>query len=171
MERTSSGYKDDAGVVGTEGGRSPTGVPTTPAAAIERGEASTAIPEPEVAEKPVRRRFPAEYKLRILQEADTCTEHGQLGALLRREGLYSSHLRTWRKQRDEGMLSGLTPKKRGRKAKRKDPLSDEVKRLRRENERLSAKLKQAETIIDVQKKLCEALGLPTATGETGENEE
>ena len=110
------------------------------------------ISSPEVAEKPVRRRFSAEYKLRILAEADACTEPGQSGELLRREGLYSTHLSTWRRQRDEGVLAGLTPKRRGRKAKPKNPLADEVARLQRENERLKTKLHQAELIIDVQKK-------------------
>ena len=115
------------------------------------GEERTA-PSPEVFEKPVRRRFTVEYKAKILAEADVCTEAGQLGELLRREGLYSSHLTTWRRQRDEGVLAGLTPKRRGRKAKPKNPLADEVARLQRENKRLQEQLRQAELIIDVQKK-------------------
>ena len=101
----------------------------------------------------------AKYKLRILEEADSCTEAGQVGALLRREGLYSSHLTTWRRQRDKGVLKGLSPQKRGRK--RKDELEREVARLQRENERLQASLEQAETIIEVQKKLSRLLGLAT----------
>ena len=99
---------------GTEGGRSPTGVP--PAAAAPGAPATgngKSIPDPAVPEKPVRRRFAAEYELRILREADRST---QLGTLLRREGLYSSHLTAWRQQRDQGTLAGLTPKRRGRKA-------------------------------------------------------
>ena len=127
--------------------------------------------DPEVRERPVRRTYPAPYKLRILEEAEACTEHGQLGALLRREGLYASHLKTWRKQRDEGILNGLTPKKRGRKAKPKDPVHEENQRLRRENQRLVARLKQAETIIEVQKKLSEALGIPLDNPETNASEE
>ena len=111
-------------------------------------------------EQAVRRRFTVEYKLAILEQADRCTESGQLGALLRRVGLYSSQLSTWRKQRREGMLSGLTPKKRGRKAKSKDPLQEDNQRLRRENERLQTRLKQAETIIECQKKLSEMLSMP-----------
>lgn len=111
------------------------------------------------------------YKQRILEEADRCTEYGQLGALLRREGLYASHLKTWRRQRDDGILRGLTPKKRGRKAKPKGPLHDENERLRRENERLVARLKQAQTIIEVQKKLSEALGIPLDDPETNASEE
>ena len=117
-------------------------------------------PSPEVLEKPVRRRFTAEHKLRILAEADRCTAPGQLGELLRREGLYSSHLRTWRRQRDEGVLAGLSPKRRGRKAKPRNPLSDENEQLRRENQRLKEQLRQAELIIDVQKKVSEMLNVP-----------
>jgi len=127
-------------------------------------------PDPEVREKPTRRRFTAAYKLKILQEADECREPGEVGALLRREGLYSSHLRTWKKQRDEGALSGLTPKKRGRKAKRRDPVAEENQRLRREKERLEHRLQQAETIIDVQKKLCTMLGLPHATSDESDSD-
>ena len=109
-------------------------------------------PSSEVLEKPVRRRFTVEYKMRILAEADACTEPGMLGELLRREGLYSSYLTTWRRQRDDGVLAGLTPKRRGRKAKPKNPLADENQRLQRENERLKEQFRQAELIIDVQKK-------------------
>lgn len=116
--------------------------------------------DPEVPEKAKRRRYKAEYKLRILEEVDRMTEPGQLGELLRREGLYSSHLSIWRRQRDEGSLAGLEPKRRGRKAKRKDPLAKEVDKLRRENERLAGRLRQAEIIIDVQKKVSEMLGIP-----------
>ena len=117
-------------------------------------------PSPEVLERPVRRRFTVEYKVRILAEADACSEPGMLGELLRREGLYSSHLLTWRRQRDEGALAGLTPKRRGRKAKPKNPLADENRRLQRENERLKEQLRQAELIIDVQKKVSEMLSIP-----------
>jgi transposase-like protein len=123
------------------------------------GEERTA-PSSEVLEKPVRRRFTVEYKAKILAEADACTEPGMLGELLRREGLYSSHLTTWRRQRDEGALAGLTPKRRGRKAKPKNPLADEVARLGRENRRLQEKLRQAELIIEVQKKVSEMLNIP-----------
>ena len=98
----------------------------------------TDIPDPEVVPKAKRRKFSAEYKRRILEEADNCTASGQIGALLRREGLYSSHLSTWRRQRNRGVVKGLSPKKRGRK--RKDELEREVTRLQRENERLQASL-------------------------------
>lgn len=111
----------------------------------------TQDPDPQVVPKGERRRFSTEYKLRILAEADQCTEHGQIGALLRREGLYSSHLTTWRRQREQGTLGG----KRGRKP---DPQSAEIKRLEQENERLRARLARAEHIIDVQKKLAQLLG-------------
>ena len=132
--------------------------PTTDATLV--GEVpSPEVPNPEVLEKPVRRSFGGPYKLRILEEADGC-KPGQLGALLRREGLYSSHINTWRRQREEGMLSGLTPKKRGRKAKQKDPLVEEHRRLQRENQRLKSQLEKAETIIGFQKKLSEMLGIP-----------
>jgi len=119
--------------------------------------------DPEVLEKPTRRRFPAEYKLRILREADACTELGCVGALLRREGLYSSHLNTWRHQQEEGALDGLKPKKRGRKAAERNPLLPEVEQLRKENERLTQRLKQAELIIEVQKKISQVLEMPMET--------
>ena len=127
-----------------------------------------ARPEVEVPEKAKRRKFDAAYKLRILAEADGCTEHGALGELLRREGLYSSHLRTWREQRESGALAGLTPRRRGRRAKRKDSVAEENQRLKRENERLSERLKQAEAIIEVQKKVSEILGV-TLPNESGGN--
>jgi transposase-like protein len=129
------------------------------------GQLEVEVPDPEVILRAKRRQFSAKYKLRILTEADQCTQRGEIGALLRREGLYSSHLTTWRKQRDRGQLEGLTPKKRGRKP---DPQATELARLQRENERLKARLEQAETIIEVQKKLSQMLGLPPA--ERDENE-
>lgn len=120
-------------------------------------------PNPEVPEKPVRRRFTAEYKLDILRQADMCTDPGSMGALLRREGLYSSNLTTWRRQRDEGTLAALKPKQRGRKAAVIDPVAIENERLRKENERLAKRLKQAELIIDVQKKVSQILGVTLET--------
>jgi transposase len=125
----------------------------------------TEVPDPEVVPKAKRRKFSAEYKLRILDEVDSCTEPGQIGALLRREGLYSSHLTTWRRQRERGVLEALGPQKRGRKGK--DELEREISRLRRENERLQARLEQAEMIIEVQKKLSHLLGLVTEENGTG----
>ena len=164
MEKARMLGMEEAVAGGTEGGRSPTGVP--PATAVATGPGGPAAgngkspPDPAVSEKPVRRRFPVEYKLRILHEADRCTAPGQLGALLRREGLYSSLLSTWRQQRKQGTLAGLTPKRRGRKANPDAPLIAENQRLTRETQRLAAKLRQAETIIDIPKKLSEMLGIP-----------
>jgi transposase-like protein len=127
------------------------------------------IPDPAVPEKAARRRFTAKYKLRILGEADRSTESGQLGAMLRREGLYSSHLTAWRKQRDAGTLAGLEPKRRGRKASPDAPLVAENERLQRDNRRLTARLRQAETIIEVQKKLSEILGIPLPPHDSNES--
>jgi transposase len=129
--------------------------------------APAAAPDPEVPAKAARRRFTADYKLRILRLADACTVPGSLGALLRREGLYSSNLTAWRRQRDAGTLSALTSKKRGRKTQGRDPLLLENTKLRKENERLTRRLRQAELIIDVQKKVSQILGIPLATSEAG----
>ncbi len=120
------------------------------------GYSPTVKADQEVVPKAKRRMFSAEYKLRILAEADACTERGDVGALLRREGLYSSHLDKWRMQRQRGALRALVPQKRGPKV---DPQAAEIARLRRENDRLQARLEQAETIIEVQKKLSSLLGL------------
>jgi transposase len=142
---------------GTQGARRATGVPTS------SGNAAEALimppPDPEVPEKKGRRKFTAKYKLQILQEADACSEPGQLGALLRGKGLYSSNLTAWRRQREEGLLDALSPRKRGRKGREKNPLSQRVAELERENQRLSQKLKKAEIIIDVQKKISQILGI------------
>ena len=117
-------------------------------------------PDPQVQEKPVRRRFTASYKLQVVQQADGCRESGDIGRLLRREGLYFSHLTRWRHQRERGSLNGLTPNKRGRKASKCNPLLPEVERLRKENEQLTNRLKQAQLIIEVQKKVSQLLGIP-----------
>ena len=119
----------------------------------------TNIPNPEVVPTTERRRFTAQEKLRILEEADACTEPGELGALVRREGIYSSYLSRWRRERDRGQLEALSPKKRGPKPPANSEMMKEMVKLRRENERLQARLAQAETIIEAQKKLCEVLGL------------
>lgn len=117
-------------------------------------------PDSEVPAKAQRRRFSAQYKKKILEEADACTgKPGAMGTLLRREGLYSSHLTTWRKQREKGELDGLAPKKRGRKAKPVNPLTRKVRELEGENRRLKKQLDTAETIISFQKKLSEMLGI------------
>ena len=127
-------------------------------------------PVPEVQEKPVRRQFTAEYKLRILEEADGCTDKGEVGELLRREGLYSSHLSNWRRLREKGSLASLKPKQRGRKRKQDDVATQELKRLEREIRQLTERLRQAETIIGVQKKVCEMLGIVTPQNETETDE-
>lgn len=117
------------------------------------------IPDPEVPEKKPRRRFVASYKLRILQEIENCTEIGGIGKILRREGLYSSNLTDWRKARDKGLLNAMAPRKRGRKPKKKNPLAIEVARLQKEKSKLEHKLKQAELIIEAQKKISQILGI------------
>lgn len=120
-------------------------------------------PDPEVAARPRRRTFAAEYKMRILAEVDAVKVPGGVAVILRREGLYSSHLAEWRKERHGGTLAALS-KKRGRKPT-KDPLADELAKLRRENEKLKKQLAQAELIIDVQKKVASMLGIPLKTVE------
>ena len=125
-------------------------------------------PDPEVPEKKSRRKFTAKYKLRILAEADTCTRSGQLGALLRREGLYSSNLATWRRQKEKGVLKAMTPKKRGRKRKEENPLTQKVVQLEKENRQLQQKLKKAELIIEAQKKMSEILGIAQDLDESDE---
>ena len=134
----------------TEGARRATGV------SADAGGA----PDPEVEAKAKRRRFSAEYRLKILRQADACKAPGELGALLRREGLYSSLLSTWRRQREQGALVALRARKRGPKPKAADP---RVKELEKQNARLQRKLKQAEMIIEVQKKVHEILGIPLRT--------
>ena len=129
---------------------------TAPGMRVDPGAMPTP-PDPEVPEKAKRRRFSAEYKLAILREADRCTQPGQIGALLRRERLYSSHLVDWRRQRDAGALQALG-RTRGRKPA--DPARVEAERLRRENERLRGRLAQAEKIIEIQGKVSELLGIP-----------
>lgn len=110
-------------------------------------------PDPEVPARPERRRFSVEYKLRILAEADACSTPGEIGAILRREGLYSSHLSRWRQGQRNGVLRELTPKKRGPEPDPTVPLKRRLSELERENVSLRKKLAQAETIIDVQKKV------------------
>ena len=120
-----------------------------------RRSAPSGIPNPELVEQARRRRFTAEYKLRILKEADACTQPGEVGALLRREGLYSSHLTTWRRQRDKGALAQLG-RRRGRK--KADPVAADNARLRRRAERAEAELAKAHKVIQVQEKVSALLG-------------
>ena len=130
--------------------------------------ADAAVPDPEVSARPQRRRFTPVYKARIVQEAQRCTESGQIGALLRREGLYSSALTQWRRQYQAGALQGLKDDKRGRKRTR-DIRDEELQRLRRENQRLNKKLRQAELIIEIQKKVAAMLGNPIETPPNSED--
>ena len=158
---------------GMEGARRATGIPCSAAAA--RGARSmpsvpTHPPDPEVPAKAVRRRFTAEYKLNLLRQAEACQGKGEVGALLRREGLYSSHLTTWRRQREGGILSALQPKQRGRKVNPIHPLQAENEQLRKENSRLQKRLKKAELIIDIQKKISQMLGIPLENPEIGEDD-
>jgi transposase len=130
--------------------------------ATEEASSIAPGPDPEVAATAKRRQFSSSERRRILAAADRCNKTGEIGALLRREGIYSSQLATWRKRREATEHAALAPQKRGRKA---DPAIAEARRvaaLTRENEQLRRKLAQAHTIIDVQKKLCTLLGLPTA---------
>ena len=115
--------------------------------------------EVEVMAKPTRRRYSAEYKLRILREADASTRRGEIGALLRREGLYATNLTAWRKQREKGELEGLSQKRRGPLPQENNPLADKVKALERETARLRARAERAEGLVELQKKVSEILGI------------
>jgi transposase len=137
------------GVAGAEGARRATGAPAA--------GADGSVPDPAVSEKAKRRQFTAEYKLRILREVEQCKAPGETGEILRREGLYSSHLTDWRRQRDQIARRGLAQKKRGPKAKSEDP---RIKELERENTRLKRRLQRAEAILEIQKKASELLGIP-----------
>ena len=148
-EQTVGGEPERRGDERSEAPRSGGSPPTV------RDAASTSLmaPDPEVTARHTRRRFTTHYKLEMLRKADACTRPGQLGALLRTEGLYSSLLVTWRRQRAEG----LTPKKRGRKAKPVDP---HLKQLEQENRHLTRRLQKAEALLDFQKKVSELLQIP-----------
>jgi transposase len=147
------------GAAGTEGARRATGV--------SAAGARPGVPDPMVSEKATRRRFTAEYKLRILREADRCKAPGDIGALLRREGLYSSLLSIWRRERDRVAKSALSAKKRGPKAKVADP---RLRQLEQENLRLKRKLEQAEALLAFQKKVSELLGIPLKAHDLDEND-
>lgn len=136
---------------GTEGGRRPSAVPAPATAA------------PELSDRPRRRTFTVQEKLRVLAETDGVAEVGGIGAILRREGLYSSTLTDWRRQRDSGALGALTPAKRGPKPAARNPLTAELAQAKRENARLGRRLEHAEAIIEIQKKVAALLGIPLAT--------
>src|SRR5271170_7534505 len=135
---------------GTEGGRRPTVVPAPIAA------------NPEISDRPRRRTFTAPEKLRILKEADQAAGTGEIGAILRRHGLYSSALGEWRRQREAGTLGGLTPARRGPKSRPANPLATELASAQKENAQLRRRLERAEAIIEVQKKLADLLGIQLA---------
>jgi transposase-like protein len=156
MDRSRMKEPEVRGSAETEGARRATGV-----------SAGGAEVDPEVTEKAKRRQFRPEYKLRVLREAEACRGEGQIGALLRREGLYSSHLVTWRRQRETGALAGMRARKRGPKGRAEDP---RVKQLVRENARLQRQLKQAVTIIEIQKKVAGILGIPLNAPELDESD-
>jgi transposase-like protein len=137
---------DDPGVEGAVGDRN--------GGAVGRA-APAGVPDPELVEQARRRRFTAEYKLAVLREADGCTQPGQLGALLRREGLYSSHLATWRKQRDAGSIKALS-RPRGRKPG--DPRDAQIAALERRAQRAEAELAKARKVIEVQGNVSALLG-------------
>ena len=141
---------DAAAGAATNGGRRPT-VVAVPAAA-----------SPELSDRPRRRTFTAQDKLRILAETDRAADTGGIGAVLRREGLYSSTLTDWRRQRNAGAFSALTPGKRGPRMAEPNPLAGELALVQRDNARLQRRLTRAEAIIDLQKKVAELLGIPLA---------
>jgi len=148
---------DGAAGAGAEGGRRPTVVPAPAAAA------------PEMSNRPRRRTFTAQTKLRVLAETDGAVEVGGIGAILRREGLYSSTLTDWRRQRDSGVLGALTPTKRGPKLTARNPLTAELAQSKREIARLGRRLEHAEAIIEIQKKVAALLGIPLATPDSDDN--
>jgi len=141
---------DAAAGAATNGGRRPTLV-AAPAAA-----------SPELSDRPRRRTFTAQDKLRILAETDRAAETGGIGAILRREGLYSSALTDWRRQRDAGAFGALAPARRGPKTSERNPLAAQLALVERDNARLTLRLKRAEAIIELQKKVAELLGIPLA---------
>ena len=129
---------------------------------------AASTPSPEMSDRPRRRTFTAQTKLRILAEVDSATGNGGIGAILRREGLYSSTLADWRRQRDSGALGGLTPARRGPKPAAPNPLADELAQAKREVARLGRRLEHAETIIEIQKKVAALLGMPLAAPNGGD---
>ena len=157
MERTDKMDGQQAvGAGETEGARRASGVFPARGGADERGRAA----DPEVPAKARRRQFSPEYKQRILREAAAASAPGEIGALLRREGLYASHLITWRRQRERGELAGLSAQRRGRKAKAVNPLAKRVAELERDKRRLERRLEQAELLLDIQKKASRLLEIP-----------
>jgi len=151
--------------VGSEGERS------EPERTTEANERGRVAPDPEVIQRARRRSFTAEYKRRILAEIDAATGSGGVGRILRREGLYSSHLVKWREARDAAQHSALEPRKRGPKAAPNNPLRVENTKLKRENIHLNKKLRRAELIIDFQKKVSEILGIALPVMKNSDDDE
>ena len=141
---------------GLKAGRKPTTVPPSPGAS------------PELSPRPQRRTFSAAAKLRILEETDRAADTGGIAAILRREGLYSSALTDWRRQRDAGAFEALKPLRRGPKPVLAQPEAADLGQLRRENAKLRQRLDHAEAIIGIQKKVAALLGIPMATAEDDE---
>jgi transposase len=131
-----------------------------------RGEMAVTPEDVQVAAKPQRRSFTAEYKRRILKEADACTTPGAVGTLLRREGLYSSHLVEWRRARARGELAALTPKKRGRKPIPVDPRDRKIAELERQLAHMTGRAERAEALVEAQKNLAALLGRPGASAQS-----
>ena len=148
MPMTQTPIDAEAGAAPNEGRRPTVAVP--------------ASASPELTARPHRRIFTAQDKLRILADTDRAADTGGIAAILRREGLYSSALTDWRRQRDAGALGALTPVKRGPKMAEPNPLAAEVALLQKENARLALRLKRAEAVMEVQKKVAELLGIPLA---------
>src|SRR5450756_527199 len=162
MNGNSLGVVPSGALAGAERSGGERSEPQRSAAAAKAGadQAAASRPNPEVVAKPKRRTYTAEYKQRILQEAEAAAATpGGVGALLRREGLYSSLLAYWRRDRAHGIREALTPQKRGPKSKR-NPMAEEMQKLQRQNARLSEDLRKAHIIIDVQKKVAALLGHP-----------
>ena len=162
MNGNSLGFGSSGSWAATERSGGESGEPKRSGVAAQAGTDSplASRPDPEVVAKPKRRTYTAEYKLGILQEVEAAAvTRGGIGVLLRREGLYSSLLATWRRERANGILEALTPQKRGPKSKR-NPMEEENQKLRRQNARLAEDLRKAHIIIDVQKKVAALLGHP-----------
>jgi transposase len=171
MSGISLGVLSSGALAGAERSEGERSEPQRSAAAAKTGAGAGLVsrPNPEVVAKAKRRIFTAEYKLRILQEAEAAAgKRGGIGTLLRREGLYSSLLATWKRERSNGILEALTPQKRGPKSKR-NPLEEENLKLQRQNARLTEELRKAHIIIDVQKKVAALLGRPIPEPDPEEN--
>ena len=141
-----------------EGAPRATGISST--VALRGSGVKAVVPNPEVPEKASRRSYTAEYKRLILREAELCKEQGQIGALLRREGLYYSNLTAWRRQVERGTLDALSSKKRGPQARKPDPSVRRIAEQEKEIQKLRARLRKAELIIDAQKKIAAIFQLP-----------